>query len=146
MAIDEIIRRIAGADRPYAPPASLELAEDDGAIKCGEALYLSGKGGKNLFYHGGMTFAPETLPLTDELSGWTAELAMAPALVLPCDFGDGTASIEGGRLECRKLGEKLYVLTAEGSVILLDTSRFLLYGFVGGKAAGGYIRNIEQDR
>ena len=158
------------ADKPqYVPPFSSELAGEQrtlgsagpvaalDCIKCEEDAYL-------LLLKDGCAFfdraagllwkvgADDPVPAGSDLAGWTAELAVAPGTTLCCTFGAEDLCCEGETVPavCRKLREKLYLVSAEtedGTLILVvDTARFLIYGAACGYPFGGYIRNIKQDR
>jgi hypothetical protein len=134
-------------------------------VKCEDKAYLVGFDGKSLFIDtaanravlvsgdkllvSGAEDDKEKSALTEELAGWKTSLCFAPGLSVTCEFGKGTISYEGGKLdtECVKVRDAMYIVkaaTADGSLTLvLDTSRFLFYGFLDGKTGvGGYIENF----
>lgn len=158
-----MIERVLKADKPYAPPLSGEYRGDGpfmnvrGSVKCGEGAFLLLTADGPAFWDeiAGKGFGPgqkDDWPLNDDLDGWTAEIALAQDTVLSCTF-DGKMlrwENESIAIRSRKAREKLYVLSAdtaeENLMIVLDTARFLVYGAVGERRLGGYIRNMPQDR
>ncbi len=86
-----------------------------------------------------------------DLDGWTAEIAFAQDVILPCTFAGNLLCCEDAKLhiQYRKVRKQLVLLSAETDygplTLVLDTARFLVYGAVGSSFLGGYIRNMPQD-
>ena len=166
----KLIQSILAQEKLYCPPACFELAgekvEADGVtwnldgmpcIKCEEDAYLIQTEGDCVFYDraaGEAFLASKTagVPYCEDLDGWTAELAYAPLTVAVCDFEKGGICVDEEKLPifCRKLREKLYLISAETengkAALVVDLSRFLFYGVVCGKRLSGYFKNIKVDR
>ena len=159
----QLIQRILEGKKPYTPPLSTEWIGSVPAeknlcgIKCEEGAFLLLTADGPVFHdqNTGNTFCScrtgAGMPDND-LDGWTAEIAFAQDVILPCTFDGNILCCEDVKLEIqyRKVRKQLYLLftgTEYGALmIVLDTARFLVYGAVGSNFLGGYIRNMPQDR
>ncbi len=149
-------QRLLAAERPYTPFESLEIPAEERcgafAVKCGEdAFLLAAKDGWRFCDNasGSTITASDTLPASDGLTGWHAELAYAPEEIAVCSFEKDALLFEDEELPVRiaMLRPDLFLVTGdEGCLALvLDTGRFLFYGCANGIPVGGYIRNMPQD-
>ena len=136
-----------GNSRPYGMIPSLELAEKfPGAqcVKCTDSLFLVRTEERTFLYDDelGKTLAPQELPETDALNGFSREISMAPDVILLAEFSDGKVRLgeEEFTASVREVSGKMdLVLFEEGDMILADISRFLLYGSAGGEFICGYL-------
>ena len=158
-----LTERILQAKKPYLPPLSCEADEGKlprvirGSVKCEEDAFLLLTEDRPMFWDqaAGKAFWPgqkDTGPQQHDLDGWTAEIAFSQDTVLPCTFSGETLRWENTEIsiQCRKARDRLFVVLSETEdgpmLLILDTARFLVYGAIGSRLLGGYIRNMPQDR
>lgn len=116
-------------------------------VKCGETMYLGSVSGRPFLYDGGkkkeIADDLSRFPKTSDLTDFAREFSFAPDVILKAEFEEEALKIGEAVFPCevRKAGDKWYLLLFRGkkNLILLDASRFLLYGFVDGSFIQGYL-------
>jgi len=115
--------------------------------KCGETLYFGLSEERPFIYDSKKKKdAADDLsrfPKTSDLTDFSREFSFAPDVILKAEFQEEGLKIGDTVLPCeiRKISEKWYLLVFRGkkNLIILDASRFLVYGLVDGSFIQGYL-------
>ena len=137
-----------GRSHPYGMIASSEVVRGIPSgcslVKCTDNLFLADNNGKLFIYDNEKETLKElfSLPNTNEADGFVTEISLSPDVILPVEVLNDSMRIGNDifKVAVKKAEEKLLVIQFEdGDVILFDTSRFLLYGFINKKFICGYV-------